>query len=123
MSETLVFVYGTLKRGMSNHRWLRGQRFVDESRTLPSYRMYDLGGYPGLVKTQQNKGLAIEGEVWAVDEPGLRRLHLLEGVAEKEYSFETICLEAPWVDGKVNGYLYLRSVEGRKELGSCWQES
>ena len=49
MSEILVFVYGTLKRGMSNHRWLRGQRFVDESRTLPSYRMYDLGGYPGLV--------------------------------------------------------------------------
>ena len=72
MSSTLVFVYGTLKRGLSNHGWLRGQTFEGEARTVPRYRMFDLGGYPGMVLADEGEGGAIEGEVWAVDEEGLR---------------------------------------------------
>ena len=33
--KTLLFVYGTLKRGCRNHANLVGQRFVGEARTVP----------------------------------------------------------------------------------------
>ena len=38
---TLVFVYGTLKRGGENHRWIAQQQFVAEASTAPLYRLYD----------------------------------------------------------------------------------
>ena len=122
MSSTLVFVYGTLKRGLSNHRWLRGQTFLGEARTVPRYRMFDLGGYPGMVLEEGEDGGAIEGEVWEVDEKGLRGLDKLEGVAEGEYAFETVRLEGKWVQEEVKGYLYLRSVKGCPEVKGRWVE-
>ena len=121
MSSTLVFVYGTLKRGLSNHRWLRGQTFLGEARTVAGYRMFDLGGYPGMVLEEGEDGGAIEGEVWAVDAEGLRGLDKLEGVAEGEYAFETVRLEGKWGE-EVKGYLYLRSVKGCPEVKGRWVE-
>lgn len=122
MKSTLVFVYGTLKRGLSNHGWLRGQVFAGEARTEVRYRMYDLGGYPGMVVAPEGEGVAIEGEVWEVDEAGLRGLDLLEGVAEVEYAFETVQLEGEWERKEVKGYLYLRPVKGCPEVKGCWAE-
>ena len=69
---TRVFVYGTLKRGGENHEWIKSQTFVASARTKPLYRMFDLGGYPGMIRSEN--GLSIEGEVWDVDEAGLARL-------------------------------------------------
>lgn len=40
-----VFVYGTLKRGHSNHHWLAGARFVGE-RQLGGVQLFDLGPFP-----------------------------------------------------------------------------
>ena len=122
MSSTLVFVYGTLKRGLSNHGWLRGQTFVGEARTVPRYRIFDLGGYPGMVLADEGEGGAIEGEVWAVDEEGLRGLDRLEGVAEGEYAFEQVRLEGTWEGEAVKGYLYLRPLKGCPEVKGRWVE-
>jgi gamma-glutamylcyclotransferase (GGCT)/AIG2-like uncharacterized protein YtfP len=80
---TRVFVYGTLKRGGENHHWIEAQRSVGPARTRPVYRMFDLGGYPGLVRHPQ--GVSIEGELWDVDPAGLARLDVLEDVAGGEY--------------------------------------
>jgi gamma-glutamylaminecyclotransferase len=122
MKTTLVFVYGTLKRGLSNHGWLKGQEFAGEARTEARYRMYDLGGYPGMVVAEAGKGERIEGEVWEVDEAALRGLDVLEGVAEGEYRLESVALEEEWAGKGVRGYVYLRSVEGRRECGTRWEE-
>lgn len=122
MSSKLVFVYGTLKRGLSNHGWMRGQTFLGEARTVPRYRMFDLGGYPGMVLADEGEGGAIEGEVWAVDEEGLRGLDRLEGVAEGEYAFEPVQLDGAWEGKAVKGYLYLRPVKGCREVKGCWVE-
>jgi gamma-glutamylaminecyclotransferase len=112
---TRLFVYGTLKRGRENHHWLSGQRFVAEARTAPGYRMFDLGGYPGLVRDAG--GLSIEGEIWEVDEPGLARLDVLEDIEGGEYERVLIDLD----DGsRVEGYLYLRDVRGRQDCGASW---
>lgn len=123
MSEkgTLVFVYGTLKHGGTNHRFLAGQKFLGEARTPPGYRLYDLNGYPGMIAhAEASEG--VHGEVWSVDPPTLARLDELEGLVEGLYRRETIPLLAPFADRKVEAYLYAQSVMGRREIGSKWQE-
>jgi gamma-glutamylaminecyclotransferase len=79
MRPTLLFVYGTLKRGERNHRLLADQAFVGEATTAPKYRVYDLGPYPGLVRDDAT-GLAVKGEVFAVSECALAELDDFEGV-------------------------------------------
>jgi gamma-glutamylaminecyclotransferase len=115
---TRVFVYGTLKRGGENHEWIKAQTFVASARTKPLYRMYDLGGYPGMIRSEN--GLAIEGEVWDVDEAGLTRLDVLEDTEGGEYERVLIELEGEFAAKRVEGYLYLRDVSGRRDVGACW---
>ncbi len=117
--KTLVFVYGTLKRGGDNHGWIKQQQFVAEARTLPFYRLYDLGGYPGMVRVPK-QGLSIEGEVWEVDEAGLAKLDVLEDTEGGEYERVVVPLDGAFASTHVEGYLYLRSIEDRRELGTCW---
>lgn len=115
---TLLFVYGTLKRGGDNHEWLAGQRFVAEAHTLPFYRLFDLGGYPGMIR--DDHGLAIAGEVWEVDEASLTRLDVLEDVDGGEYERVPIQLDGAFADQRVEGYVCLHSVDDRRDVGACW---
>lgn len=115
---TLVFVYGTLKRGRENHGWIEKQRFIAEARTKPLYRLFDLGGYPGMIRSED--GTAIAGEVWEVDEPGLAKLDVLEDTDGGEYERVPVELAGEFADQRVEGYLYLRSIEGRRDVGACW---
>lgn len=117
--KTLVFVYGTLKRGGDNHGWIQQQQFVAEAHTQPLYRMYDLGGYPGMVRVP-NQGLSIEGEVWEVDEAGLAKLDILEDIEGGEYERVPVPLLGGFAERYVEGYIYLRSTEGRRDVGNCW---
>ncbi|WP_395742754.1 gamma-glutamylcyclotransferase [Prosthecobacter sp.] len=117
-TRTLVFVYGTLKRGGDNHHWISQQQFVGEACTKPMFRLYDLGGYPGMVRADE--GLSIQGEVWSVDEAGLIKLDVLEDTEGGEYERVRVVLEGEWAERAVEGYVYLRSVEGRREVGVRW---
>ena len=114
-----VFVYGTLKRGLSNSFYLTGQRFMGEARTQPVYRMVNCGGYPGMYPVKEN-GLGIEGEIWEVDEKCLAELDLLEDVVGGEYERVVVRLEAPHERAEVQGYLYLRKTSGLPDAGSNW---
>ena len=111
---TRVFVYGTLKRGKENHDWLAGQHFEKQARTKPLYRMLDMGGYPALIRDEA--GIAVEGEIWQVDEACLTRLDVLEDIDGGEYERAPIELE----DERVEGYVYLWDVSGRRDVGTCW---
>jgi gamma-glutamylcyclotransferase (GGCT)/AIG2-like uncharacterized protein YtfP len=113
---TRVFVYGTLKRGGSNHRLLSGQRFVGVARTRPEFRLYELDGYPGMVRGP-GPGRSIEGELWEVDPPCLERLDDLEGLGTGLYAREPILLLPPHDGTPVQTYVYLRAVDGRTDLG------
>lgn len=113
-----VFVYGTLKRGGENHDWIAMQRFIAAARTLPLYRLFDLGGYPGMVHAAE--GLAIHGEVWEVDAAGLTQLDMLEDTAGGEYERVAVSLDGEFFTQRVESYLYLRSVEARRDVGPCW---
>lgn len=114
-----IFVYGTLKRGRLNHGFLAGQKFVGEAETQPRYRMFDLGGYPGMVEVKEG-GRCIRGEVWDVDAECLGRLDVLEDVRGGEYARVPIAMESARSFGVVEGYLYLWPVASRPEVGVEW---
>lgn len=120
-TRSLLFVYGTLKRGCSNHHHMTGQTFVSLARTRPGYRLYDLGGYPGIVPVVGDTD-GVVGEVWSVDADGLRRLDVFEGVHEGLYRRAPVPLEPPFADKQVDAYVSVLSVAGRRDVGSEWVE-
>lgn len=74
MTDTLVFVYGSLKRGFHNNDLLDTSYFVGTGTTPPDFEMYSAGGFPVIVYGDKS----ITGEVYLVDEPTLKRLDRLE---------------------------------------------
>ena len=70
----LVFVYGSLKRGETNHHWLEGASWQGEAE-LGGVVLHDLGPFPMAVIGED---IAL-GEVYAVEACGLARLDELEG--------------------------------------------
>ena len=74
IARTILFLYGTLKRGEKSHRLMAGQRFVGEATTEPRYRLYDLVPYPGLMADVG--GVAVAGELWEVDATCLAELDI-----------------------------------------------
>jgi hypothetical protein len=72
-----IAINGTLMRGLElNQNMLAaGAVFVREDRTAPCYRLWSIDDrYPGMIRTGQGNGAAIELEIWEVDEPGLTRI-------------------------------------------------
>jgi gamma-glutamylcyclotransferase (GGCT)/AIG2-like uncharacterized protein YtfP len=118
--QTLLFVYGTLKRGGSNHHFLTDQKFVGEARTVPGFRLYELGGFPGMVAKPDDLD-GVTGEIWAVDDEALVRLDALEGLDEGLYRRAAVPLLPPFADQGIEGYLYNRTVKNRRELGGEWR--
>lgn len=80
MGKHIVFVYGSLLSGLHNHRVLAGAKALGAAQTAGLYQMRDLGYYPGVVYPGQlDHCCAIRGEIYEVDDDGLKRLDLLEG--------------------------------------------
>ncbi len=116
-----LFVYGSLKRGFSNHHFLQGQTFLGEARTLPVYRMFDYGGFPALVSATAD-GMAIEGEIWQIDGACLAKIDELECVDHGLYERTTAKLAPP--HHKLEGailYRYLRDVSRLPDAGVVWE--
>ena len=74
--EHLVFVYGTLKKGFSNHRLLASSELLGAAQTVKMYAMYSTG-VPIVVKDESIS--PIFGELYRVDEVTLVYLDSLEG--------------------------------------------
>lgn len=117
--KTSLFVYGTLKRGCSNHAQLAGQSFVGAARTAPGFRLFNLGGYPALVAHPSDRD-GVTGEVWSVDAECLQRLDVFEGVHEGLYRRAVISLQPPFAGDVVHVYLPGRPTAGLRDLGSNW---
>ena len=85
----LVWVYGTLRRGETNHALMRDCAYLGQWWSPPIFYLVDLGDYPGIVNGQQS----VLGELYIVDDPTLVKLDELEEVPH-EYSRER--LMTPW---------------------------
>lgn len=114
-----IFIYGTLKRGDCNARFMVDQDFIGEACSEPRYRMVDCGGYPGMFPVDEN-GVSIHGEVWDVDELCRARLDVLEDVAGGEYEAAPISLLAPFNGQEVITYVFLRPAKNMPDAGTKW---
>jgi len=71
-----IFVYGSLMRGMSNHRLIMNGHFLQEDATPPYYTLLDLGAFPAVI----TQGItAVYGELYEVNKDILKNLDTLEG--------------------------------------------
>jgi gamma-glutamylcyclotransferase (GGCT)/AIG2-like uncharacterized protein YtfP len=118
---TLLFVYGTLKRGCSNHPFLAGQRFVGDARTVRGYRLYNLGEFPGMIRLPEDRN-GVAGEVWSVTPAALTYIDHLEGLDLGLYRREPVELAPPFAHETVETYIYALSTEGREALDGVWTE-
>ena len=74
-----VAVYGSLRKGLGNHRVLGDSKLIGKE-WIPNYEMFSLGSFPGI---RNGKG-AIYVEVYEVDNDTLKRLDTLEGYHSKD---------------------------------------
>ncbi len=125
---TTLFVYGTLKRGGSNHHHLAAQTFHGTARTAPGFTLFSLGAYPGLVAAPTD-AYGVTGELWSIDDACLSRLDELEGLTEGLYLRAPITLAHPVAStpdaastmiSSAETYFYLLDLSGRPHLGTTW---
>ncbi|WP_052383856.1 gamma-glutamylcyclotransferase family protein [Litchfieldella xinjiangensis] len=109
----LVAVYGTLKRGLSNHHVLDGAEFVGPD-VITSATLYDLGPYPG-AKPERSRG--IEVEVFKVNARLMTALDLLEDYRVRapaqgmyDRAIHRTAFGPAWL------YLYNPDVRGRRAI-------
>lgn len=78
MSEHLVFVYGSLKKGKRLSSVLAGSTHVGDGRTAEAYGLYNLGAFPGLTEEGEKKA-SVRGELYRVTNDVLDQLDRIEG--------------------------------------------
>ena len=103
MKQTeLVFVYGTLRAGESNHGLLESSEYLGSCQTASQFALFDLGPYPAVIRGTK----AIVGEVYCVDIPTMKNLDRLE---EYPKLYDRIKTQTPF--GSAWIYLYQGSTE------------
>ncbi len=64
----VLFVNGTLMRGLALHGNLAGAAFLGEARTEPRYRLYSIGDrHPGMFEVDSG-GISVPGEVYEMSD-------------------------------------------------------
>lgn len=77
--NTLIFCYGTLKSGYSNHGLIHESEFVGRATTINKYTMYSNGNFPYVCYLEDEDNYTISGEVYKVSPETLQRVDRLEG--------------------------------------------
>ena len=95
-----IFVYGTLKKGFSNHFFLSGARYLGPARTVDRYALY-VDMYPGVYPRDQIS--PIVGQLFEVDSATLSRLDDLED-HPRLYQRELIEVETD--EGRRTAWIY-----------------
>jgi len=109
----LIFVYGTLMKGNSNHKHYLGEsRYLGDG-LLEGYDLYNLGSYPGIKSSSSG---SVKGEVYYVDFETLERINFLEREGNL-YSLQKRTVEMDGISvPNVGVYVYLREVDGKKRV-------
>tara|TARA_Y100000004_G_scaffold184404_1_gene233403 strand:- start:36 stop:476 length:441 start_codon:yes stop_codon:yes gene_type:complete len=96
-----VFVYGSLKKGFSNHTLINNKykitnnKFICDAVTADdNFEMISFGGFPGILRRHTEYTNRISGEIYEVDDNTLYQLDRLESngsfyTREELYFFST----------------------------------
>ena len=99
----LIFVYGTLMKGMSRHNIINEQcKFVCKGSVKGD--LYDMEDYPGLV---QGEGL-VHGEVYRMNNPSqvIQYLDIIEGIDREPPLFKRVIQQVETDNGLIWAYTY-----------------
>ena len=102
-----VAVYGSLRKGLGNHRLLESSEFLGVSELPDCFKMYSLGAFPYVSKEITPHPVVCE--VYSIDDATLQNLDFLEGYPSF-YDREEVELEG---FGACNVY-YIRNDDGYK---------
>jgi len=92
-----LFVYGTLRKGLSNHHFISESECIGAGKTVEKFSLYlSQIGLPMVAKAPQL--YQIHGEIYEVSDAKLAQLDLLEG-HPNWYKREQIDVE---IDGKIH---------------------
>lgn len=75
MERSVIFVYGTLKSGFSNHHYLDGSNCLGAGRTVEKYGLY-VEGIPFVVRHEHVSHIC--GELYSINAATLNKLDSLE---------------------------------------------
>ena len=74
MESSLLFVNGTLMRGLALNKNLDGAEFIEEAQTAPMYRIHSIGDvHPGMYLVPEG-GVSVAGEIYRVPDDVWRRV-------------------------------------------------
>jgi gamma-glutamylcyclotransferase (GGCT)/AIG2-like uncharacterized protein YtfP len=73
-----LFVYGTLKRGKSNSRFLKDQTFIGKDTLTGNYKMFNMN-VPFIVQSDKYPINTLRGELYSVTSSALKEIDKLEG--------------------------------------------
>ncbi len=107
-----LMVYGTLKKGECREHVLEDEKFLGEVKTEQRYKLLHLGGYPGLVRVE-NDPRQVHGELYEVRSGLLPRLDAIEG-SPNLFRLEEIEVEG--VDGPVYSYFFKMRIDNPKVI-------
>jgi len=71
-----ICVYGSLRQNHGNNRLLTTSDLLSTETISIPYRMISLGGFPGLISSEENHDIIVE--IWAVDDQTYRNVERLE---------------------------------------------
>jgi gamma-glutamylaminecyclotransferase len=78
-SKHMVFVYGSLKRGFGNHRFLEHSTFIGTAVTVQhNFCMHPLHGSFPAVTIGPDDSYSITGELYEIDNQTLKQIDMLE---------------------------------------------
>lgn len=72
-----IVTYGSLRLGHGNNRLLRDSELKSTEVINIPYRMISLGGFPGLIPSDENHDITVE--IWEVNDCTYKSVEILEG--------------------------------------------
>jgi len=105
-NRTLIAVYGSLRKGLSNHPIIVSALYVGDFTSDPVFKMYDLGAYPAITHGGNS---SIEFEVYAVNAKELGEVNSLEGFHEgrEDNYYDRAIIKSPY--GKAYYFFFSES--------------
>ena len=114
-NNILLFAYGSMKKGFSNHKRLRNDILVGDAITVDKYNMFPASsfGYPYAV--ENNKKWQLHGELYILKDTTIDILDVFEGTPSHYYRKEVkvICKEVEY-----KAFIYFIALTKLKDMES-----
>lgn len=116
-NEMKIIVYGTLRKGQSNHYILKDQKYLGTFESEPIFSMYSIkNSFPALIA---NGNTSIKMEMYQISEEVLKKINNMEGYYENNKPISIYLkykMVTPFGIGSI--FLYNKSVSNTDKITS-----